>query len=395
MNVTGNISTLLQEFDLKSFLTQNKQLDGVQFLLRCKGNTNPLNPILANQLNLYPKAQFKIPTFTLSYCFLSPKSYEQCSSELSARFKSKLYNGTTLLDLSGGLGVDDWAFSKSFKHIISLDPDEALNVLVRLNFKKLGADNIERITQKAEEYLALNQDKKFDIIYLDADRRPQQEKDFSLAGGAPNYLELENVLLNMANKIVLKLSPMADLNYLEKQLNGLHTLRCIGLESEVKELLAEIVPGYIGQVNYCAHLADYPNRDWPTENFETLEAGRHYFLEAHKVLVKARLQKQYLQALGAELVGNSGVFGLCKNLPKQFIGRVFKLINSETFHKAGFKQYLQSHKLEKANLNRRDFPASVEELRKTYGLKEGGSDYFFFTKSKSEELLYFHCKKVN
>ncbi|MBU3661973.1 MAG: hypothetical protein FGM41_02090 [Bacteroidetes bacterium] len=395
MNVTENISALLQEFDLKSFLIQNKNMDGAHFLLQCKGNKNPLNAILANQLNLYPKAQFKIPSFTLSDCFLSPKSYEQCSSEMSAMFKSKLYKGANLLDLSGGLGVDDWALSKSFKHIVSLDLDEELNILARLNFKKLGSENISRLTQTAEVFIKENPHQKFDLIYLDADRRVQQEKDYSLAGGTPNYLELENALLNMANKIVLKLSPMADLSYLEKQLKGLHTLRCIGLESEVKEILAEIVPGYLGAVNYTAHLADYPNGDWPTASFEKLEPGEHYFLEAHKVLVKARLQKQYLQTLGAELVGSSGVFALCKNLPNQFMGRVFKLIKAETFHKTGFKQYLQSHKIEKANLNRRDFPASVDELRKTYKIKEGGTDYFFFTKTRGEDLLYFHCKKVS
>jgi hypothetical protein len=395
LKVTENISALLQEFDLKSFLIQNKNMDGAHFLLQRKDNKNPLNVILANQLNLYPKAAIKIPSFTSSYCFLSSKSYEQCSSELSAIFKSKLYKGDNLLDLSGGLGVDDWAFSKSFKHIVSLDPNEELNILARLNFKKLGSENIERITQKAEDFIGLNQGKKFAVIYLDADRRAQQEKDFSLAGGTPNYLELENALLNMADKIVLKLSPMADLSYLEKQLKGLHTLRCIGLESEVKEILAEIVPGYLGAVNYTAHLADYKNGDWPTASFEKLEPGEHYFLEAHKVLVKVRLQKQYLQTLGAELVGSSGVFALCKNLPNQFMGRVFELIKAETFHKAGFKQYLQNHKIEKANLNRRDFPASVDELRKTYKIKEGGSDYFFFTKTNSEELLFFHCKKVS
>ena len=109
--------------------------------------------LLIETVSSYKKALYKLPTLASKYCWLPAKSYEQASSELTAFYKSKLEKGNCILDLCGGLGVDDIAFAGQFKKVISLDADEELNEIVKWNFKKLNITNIERISIFAEEYI--------------------------------------------------------------------------------------------------------------------------------------------------------------------------------------------------------------------------------------------------
>src|SRR5690349_14056728 len=121
----------LLNFDLKSFLERYTEKD----VFRLKEMYPELFVLLAEQLKLYPKAKEKLPVFTSNYCYFTSKSYEQSSSDALALYKAESFKGRVLLDLTGGLGVDDWAFSRSFEKVISVDNDLELNELVRINFK--------------------------------------------------------------------------------------------------------------------------------------------------------------------------------------------------------------------------------------------------------------------
>ncbi len=397
MNPTNKIENLIQEFDLGNFLTQNKHLDGETFLLRDKSSINFLKGLLANQLNLYLKAKNKLPTFYQNHCWFSPKSFEQCSSEAAALHKSILFSGKNLLDLSGGLGVDDWAFSKNFEQIFSLDPDESLNILVRENFKKLGVLNVNRIDAGAEAYLEQNVNLNFDLIYLDADRRNPDGKDYSLEGGNPSYPELEKQLLSIGKKILLKLSPMADLNYLRKNISHLKQLMVIGYKNEVKEILAEIEPNYLGEVKVFAHVLDQTETflKWPNEKaiVKPKVTRDLYFFESHNALVKSNLSKTYLSANRIDDWGVSGIFGMARFEPKEFMGRVFLVKKTMPYHKSEMKSYFKSFGIKQANFTKRNFPTQIEVLRKTFGIAEGGSDYFFFTTMEDGSLEVCHCIK--
>lgn len=185
---------VLSKFDLASFIHENKYQKPETFLLQSKYNTKKLNWFLAEQLKAYPKAVHKLPTFTSTHCWFTSKSYEQSSSESSALFKSSLFNGGKILDLSGGLGVDDWAFAKSFEQVVSLDPDSELNAIVRLNWLKLNLQNCNRLTTTAEAYLKTHSGNQFDLIYLDADRRSNTNRQSGIEGGTPNFLDRKSVV---------------------------------------------------------------------------------------------------------------------------------------------------------------------------------------------------------
>jgi hypothetical protein len=229
----------LLNFDLKSFLEEHSSTNTIK--LRKKF---PLHyRLLAQQLKLYPKALKKLPFFAGHMCFFTSKSFEQSSSEALAGYKAKLFSGNILIDLTGGLGADDWAFSGSFNRVISVDCDEELNRLVRLNFEKLGIKNVERIHSTAEEFIK-NQITSA-LIYIDADRRSNKGKAITLADSEPPVLNILSRLFEISVTVLLKLSPLIDITYLRKTLSNLERVYVNSFDNEVKEVLVLLKTGHI------------------------------------------------------------------------------------------------------------------------------------------------------
>lgn len=399
MNSTGNFDNLVQDFDLNQFLTQNKHLDAESYLLRHKGNTNQLNWLLAEQLKIYPKASHKLPQFVKHHCWFTSKSYEQSSSESSAIFKSTRFKGGKLLDLSGGLGVDDWAFSKTFELIISLDPNTELNQMVRWNNHLLGVQHIERLDKTAEEFMAEVQDHFFDLVYLDADRRPEEKRSWFLDQVQPNYLELAAPLHKIGKQILLKVSPMVDLSYLKESIQHLKEIWVLGDAKEVKEVLALVEPGYQGLVQTEAIIWNNPNNYLSyTPALKTAD-DRHsqeelvYFFEPHPAVIKAGLSKIYATSIGLNQIAPESAFYLGATLPSSFMGRAFRILAKEDFSKATLKEYIKRHKIIQANVTRRNFILSTDEIRKQFKLKEGGADYLFFTEDAAGKRIFIHAQK--
>jgi hypothetical protein len=399
LNTTNSLTNLLFDVDLGIFLTQNKHQDANQFLFGCKDTKNALNRLLAEQLKIYPKALNKLPTFAENLCWFTTKSYEQASGESSALYKSKLISGELLLDLSGGLGVDDWAFSKTFTQIISLDPNKELNELVRLNFKKLGLNQVIRLDTTAEDYLKLQNLPKFDWIFLDADRRPNEKNQFLLEDGTPNILELKNRCFELSENILLKLSPMIDLIYLQNTLPEIAKIWILGDKSEVKEILvlmqrnsqnpkidikAVVLLDPIQSFSNGLKLKDDKLQYLPQEN---------YFYEPHNCIIKAGLTEEYSKSLGLKLIGKNSSFYTSDFLLENFIGRSFQIIEQFEFSKSKLKTYLSKKALVQANITKRNFPLSVDEIRKSYKIKEGGKDFLFFTTLQNGQRWVYHCQK--
>ncbi len=400
MNTTNQFVQLLQSFDLESFLTQNKQMDASRFLLAHKGNTNDLNWLLAEQIKLYPKALHKLPHFVKNHCWFTSKSYEQASGEASALYKSKLISGAKLLDLSGGLGVDDWAFSRNFDKVVSLDPDEKLNEIVRENFRRLHCNNIERINITAESYLNSNLDH-FDLIYLDADRRPAQGKSYFLDHDDPNFLAIQDACFKRSNQILLKLSPMADIHYLQENLQHIEKIMVVGDKKEVKEVLVLLNKKGSTTIIYESVLLreNEPHQIFSSKKELTLSISSElksakYFFEPHVTIIKAQHSRNYAQACELEQLAINSAFYIGNHIPPEFMGRSFEIVKAFEFSKSLFQQYLKNEKLVKANITKRNFVLSVEEIRKAYKIKEGGKDYLFFSTLSNGTRMVYHCIKA-
>ena len=145
-------------------------------------------------------------------------------------------NTGTILDLTGGLGVDSWAFGRVAERVVSYERDAVLAEAAKRNFARLGADNIE---VRCETVTPETELPEADLIYADPARRDAAgRKVFLLEDCTPDILTLLPMMLEKAPAVLLKLSPMADLTMLARRLGpALREIHVVELDGEVKELL--------------------------------------------------------------------------------------------------------------------------------------------------------------
>lgn len=392
----------LLNFDLQSFLNDFNGSDIPKLKKLYPGNYK----LLYEQLLTYPKAAKKLPGFTSHFCYLTAKSYEQSSSELLAAYKAALFKGNICIDLTGGLGIDDIAFSGSFNKVISVDNDEALNTLAEINFKKLGVNNITRLTTSAEEFIQsklLSSDLSAELIYIDADRRVNKDgkRSVTFHGSSPDILKIKDNCFKISGEVLLKLSPLTDITYIRKNLTGIKFIKVISLDNEVKEILVLLNKDYKDAALISA--VDISSAAGATMEFipQALESKNaadnsiefNYLIEPGNAIIKAGLIDSYAEVNTLHRFFVQSPYLLSFTVPVQPFGRVFRIISYSKFSKSAFKQYLVKQNISKASLASRNFPVKPEELKKLFKLSDGGNDYFFFTTDEAKTKWFFHCKK--
>jgi hypothetical protein len=392
-----NIPDTFIYFDITPFIIEYTGQDVSKLTLKLSQKFPFDFAFLADQLNIYPKARVKLPSFSSAYCLFTPQSFEQSSSELLANFKASLFTGARMLDLSGGLGVDDWAFARGFDKVVSVDSDYHLNKVVRVNFEKLGVSNVERIDGDAYQHVDKNVDM-YSLIYLDADRRSTEKRAHGLAETEPNILTLKEKLFRFSEHILLKVSPMLDLHAIIDELKDVAEIWVVSVKNEVKEVLVHLQQGIAVPVIHAVEAGPDGNTQY-SKRYDELPVPKQFandglfFYEPSLALIKANLASVYMQEQGIVQVAPHSVYGVSDKEVKDFFGRRFQLHESFEFSKNRLKGYLSNNMITKANIAKRNFPMEVDELRKMAGLKDGGDDYFFFTQDAGGEKRVFHCRR--
>jgi len=394
------VSDELLHFDLKSFIIQNLNNFNTAFILKLSKVKLPFHyGWLADQLQLYSKAQRKIPAFASVYCWFTPKSFEQSSGELSAFYKSGLFKGRKMLDLSAGLGVDDWAFSRSFQEVISIDTDEELNKIVRHNFDKLGINNIRRIAAKAEDFV--KQDGTYDLIYIDADRRPNaQGKTFNLKDSSPDVFAIKTRLLELSDAVLVKASPLLDIDHCIKLIPEIVAIHVVSAENEVKELLLLLnkKPAGMPEIKAVEIKSKENIKTFKSAYRKTVTPGYafegKYFFEPSPAIIKSGLSKHYAEAMEVNMLAENSHFYISDHLPDDFMGRRFKIIHQSAYKPAEITRYLKEENIRKASISKRNFPLDVDELKTIFKLKDGGNNYLFFSRNKENKKQFYHCVKT-
>lgn len=394
-----NIPNSLIYFDFFPFIEQNQDLSAAEFSLKYVGKFPFDVGFIADQLAIYKKAKTKLPFFCRCQCLFTPQAYEQSSSEELAHFKASLINGSNLLDLSGGLGVDDWAFSKTFTQVDSLEIDGELNKIAIANFEKLGVKNINRITGDAYAFID-HTTKKYDAIFLDADRRSGKNKSFKLADSEPNILAIQKNLLSISDTVLLKLSPMIDISALRKELQQIEKVWVVSNYNEVKEILVLLKSNPKPLTIHAVEISNQQSLTYAVLANEidnqTINFGNTglYFYEPFLSIIKAELSAHYFNSTGIKQLAKNSIYGVSGALVNEFQGRAFQVIAQIEFSKSSIKNYLQQHQINKANIAKRNFPMEVDAIKKAFNLKDGGNEYFFFTTDEQKQKWVFHCQKI-
>ncbi len=210
------------------------------------------------------KLERKLPSWSgVSVEIPQSINFQQCSGEIAARYKASLVaSGARVADLTGGLGVDSWAFSQVASAVWYNERDAVLRDAVGRNFAALGVSNVAfncfDISPDAGDWLDALKAFAPDVIYLDPARRDASgRKVFLLEDCSPDVLALMPLLLSLAPAVMVKVSPMADITMLRRRLQGyLSEIHVVGADSECKELLCICRrQGSIGQLSLRPILA--------------------------------------------------------------------------------------------------------------------------------------------
>ncbi|MDR2804442.1 MAG: SAM-dependent methyltransferase [Dysgonamonadaceae bacterium] len=311
---------------------------------------------------------------------------EQCSSEATARYKASLLSGYSLADLTGGFGVDTAFMAPQFVQTQYVERQPGLAAIARHNFAVFGL-NIQTHIADGVEFLQTLQP--VDCLYLDPARRASSgRKTVRIEDGEPNVLSIQDQLLSKAGQVLIKFSPMLDVRSAREVLKNGYQIHIVSVENECKELLFWLRQGFSGEpavvcVNISMHGIQSDAFTLPDEKAASLLYAaevKNYLYEPNASILKGGFFKSVSLRYAVEkLHPDSHLYTSEKFIP-DFPGRIFQVEAVSSFNKKELKNLLQNTR--RSNLSIRNFPLTVEQLRKQLKISEGGDDYFFATTLK-------------
>ena len=341
------------------------------------------------------KAKTKIPSWAEAEGIVYPPhlSMEQCSSEQTARYKASIAGeGALVVDLTAGFGVDLAYISQGFKKAVHVEQQPQLCAISSENYKVLGLNHVEVVCGDGIDYL--HQLDHADLIFLDPARRDEHGgRTYGIADCTPNVLEIRDELLEKADRVMLKLSPMLDWRKAVEDLGNISEVHIVSVDNECKELLLIIEKEEKPLKVICVNNGSiFEVKGESQRGISYSEGERRYLFEPNASVMKAgcfdELQSRFPVV---QLDKNSHLFVADKDID-DFPGRRFIIERTTSMNKRDLKAALEG--ISKANVTVRNFPISVAELRKRLKLKEGGEVFIFATTVEGNSHQLFICRKI-
>lgn len=384
---------------IQEFISNNLNSNITSLLLKGTPFSTIDTKEIIEQIEAKKRCEKKLPTWFKSKNIYYPNklNIEQTSSEITAKYKSQLIKGKSIIDLTGGFGIDCFYFSKIFKTVEHCEINEALSNIVNHNYNQLNTQNITTINTNGIAYLK-QVEKKYDWIYIDPSRRHDSKgKVFFLNDCLPNVPENLELLFKHSKNIMIKTSPLLDISIGIGELKYVKTIHVIAVNNEVKELLwilehefkdnVQIETANLkkNEINKFTFYLDY-EKNSNSEYSKPLT----YLYEPNAAILKAG---------GFNSISNQfSVFKFHKHSHLytsealiDFPGRCFKI--EEVIHYN--KKDLKKTGINKANITTRNFPETVQQIRKKFNIKDGGETYLFFTTDLDTNKIVISTKKIN
>ncbi|RHJ95218.1 class I SAM-dependent methyltransferase [Parabacteroides bouchesdurhonensis] len=373
----------------KRFICEHAADDLSCLFLSASKYAVPDVPFLIEQIASRKQIREKLPSWYLNQDLLFPAKIaaEQCSSELTASYKQALVNADDhLCDLTGGLGIDSYFFSRKVKGVTYIERYAPYCEVAKHNFGILGADNITVINADITEFRS--QLPKVDVFYIDPARRGEGNKRvFALQDCEPDLPDLLPVLFERAPKVIAKVSPMADIQQTLDLLPGTTEVHVLSVKNECKELLF-VIEGdktVLSPQLHCINFTVDGRKELysftlPEEREASLclsDKVDSYMYEPNASLLKAGAFKSTALRFGLRKLHVSSHLYTSSELVSGFPGRIFSVEEVYPFSGKLCKQL--SKQVPRANITVRNFPLSVDELRKRTKIADGGNVYLFAT----------------
>lgn len=382
---------ILQTVDSQSLTEEMliSGLDPIQVAIRVK------NPAIATQIKYLHKATKKLPSYFSARCIISEQGFEQCSSEHTARAKFDGMQGSVAIDLTCGLGVDSYELSKHFDSVISVEMDPLRYAIAKHNFTKLGAKNITLHNDSAENFLANNPSIKVDLVYVDPSRKTGGERRvFSLEESSPNILKIIDLLQNISNNIIIKLSPMFDIDECFRVFGGNIDAQVVSMNGECKEVLVRMGAGCSGKIiNTILRGNKFNQYKFANQDSKAVDPNSEftpqYLFVPDVSFIKSRTLKIYLHDFYSHFNINYDGYVISDTKLDNFAGQCFKINRTETYQPKKIKKILKELNITHATISHLKFPYSTAKIVTDLGIKEGGSERLFFSTYRNKATIFF------
>lgn len=400
--IEGNLDTDIRQLALKG--CRDKEVDFDTALRQIAGRQT---------------ARRKLPTWAALDGIIYPPhlNMEQCSSEQTARYKASICRrllqspSTNLVDLTGGFGVDFAFMSEAFNEATYIERNSELFAISSKNMnllvpkaKCINADGME----------VLHTIDHVSMIFMDPARRDDHgARTYGISDCTPNVLEMKEELLQKADIVMLKLSPMLDWHKAISDLGEEYVkeVHIVSVQNECKELIVVLsakcnVLSESGMNVVCTNILtdnSYELFEFSPSTYQSSHntsatsyltpSTSHFLYEPNASIMKAGCFAEVAQAFQvSQLAPNSHLF-TSEILVDDFPGRKFQIQAISSMNKQELKTALKD--IRKANIAVRNFPMSVAELRKKLKLSEGGNDYIFATTlAEGEKKVLIICQHL-
>ena len=361
-------------------------------------------------------------------------SAEQCSSSATGKYKAELAEKImgsldfarddrrgrdewSIIDLTGGLGVDSWFFSKKASKVIYCEMQEILCKAAKYNFQILKAENIEvsntRVTpESCRQLLMLHTP---DIVYIDPARRGEGgKKVFLIEDCTPDVLTLKDEIFRHVRHILIKLSPMADITMVCQRLgNTCREVHVVAAGGECKELLIWMdrewndEPVIISVEIQAQALSHHPFFRFNSSEEKALQCNHNVIpkllhlkegclFEPGKALMKAAPFNLIASRFGISKLGKSTHYYVTDSLEKaeelKQYGKVFRIVGCLPLDKRSIRE--TGKKYPKAEVTARNIPMDTDTLRKKLGVTSGDDVHIFGLKSDAEGNLLIIAERI-
>ncbi len=329
----------------------------------------------------------KIPTLNQKGILFPPKlNLEQTSSEATALHKASIVEGKSLVDITGGLGIDCIAFANKFEEVTHIEQNKELQAMAASNFQSLGLENITSIAANGIDYLKQT-NKVWDVLYLDPSRRDDaKNRVFLLEEMTPNLLEHLSLITTKAQQILIKLSPLIDISYLLQILHNISEIQVVALKNEVKEILVNIKKSNSSNTKITAvNLeSDQTHFEFQIDEIDNVTSplGKigKYLYEPNAAIQKSGGNEILGMDFNMKKLHQNTQLFTSDELHKNYPGRIFELAEK-----------IKNPKKELRNQSimaiHRNFPENLVTLRKKYKFTTDGLLPVLFTRNLDQIII--------
>lgn len=391
--------------EVQEYIFIHADEDEKKLLLKHKFILDLLSVLIAQQIAARKKAETKLPLFYKTKGIVYPPSLnlEQSSSEATAKFKSEIIRkeiGKKLggADLTGGFGIDSFFLSQAVEQFDYVEKDVELWNVARHNHLLLKT-KISHHNKSAERFLA-ESTAHYDFIFIDPSRRDSKaRKVFSLSDCTPDVTLLLPILLERADFILLKASPLLDIKQGLRELAGIKKVIVLSVANECKEVLFLIQKDFVGEPLVETYNLDVEGKIKHSFHFYSSDEGKvfskfngplKFLYEPNASILKSGAFKTVGEKFGLTKIHPNTHLYTSNDFLKEFPGRIFE-VEQLSFAAKSLPE-------KKANVITRNYPLSPEELKKKLKLNDGGEKFviaFSGLKKKYIVLARRHTNRHN